>query len=680
MSEGVEGQPGASVHQRMLHRHQHLQQAQLEAEAFLPEPGIQVDGFTLLAPVGKGGFGTVYLAQRGQGWYAVKFIFLPRAEAWARRELEVMLRLHARVGPRLEAHGHWPEHPPRFLYLAMEYVPGRTARDWARVDNPSAWAVAGLLRAFSQQLAGVHAAGVVHRDVKLQNVLVREDGQPVLLDFGASTYVGAPEVTGPQPPTTRPYRSPEAVRFARGPVPGQRSARPLDDIWALGVMGYWLLTGHYPFEAEQPDPDDALGDAILHQEPLAPHLLNPQVPQALSEVCLRLLRKSPEERYPDATAVYEALQAAMEGGNKEAPAWHVPLCAAWGPDTVTTVQEAVLSEEGWRRRAERVEAYKREHPVRGVPLLAAEPEAALPLSEEEEYEGEYEEEPLESPSPSGVEPSVRSPSSGPAPPSQLAQALSWKPWALGALALVLLLAAVLLARGGHRQSLPPMRPLPVQFEGAGGLGQEMAPPWRAPEGGEGAVPPWAPTPAPVARATPSEEKRVKTPSTQEQQPKKKALSRTLKAAGMATCTALAGCPAAQVLPNPPGEPCPRGAVEAMEKLGLFSYAQEIQDGTLLGAEDATERVLVRPGSSVTLEVSKPGSPLASLSGRFLLGEGRVYARFTEAKLDNGESIPACFELYDQNTRKAGYVSEGGSGPNTGRIHSGLATRAVRRFE
>jgi hypothetical protein len=108
MSDGVEGQLSASVHQRMLRRRQQRQLEKHGAEPFLPVPGTQVDGFTLLAPVGKGGFGTVYLARRGEGGYALKFLFLPRAEAWARRELEVMLRLHARVGPRLEAHGHWP--------------------------------------------------------------------------------------------------------------------------------------------------------------------------------------------------------------------------------------------------------------------------------------------------------------------------------------------------------------------------------------------------------------------------------------------------------------------------------------------------------------------------------------------------------------------------------------------
>ena len=104
----------------------------------------------------------------------------------------------------------------------------------------------------------------------------------------------------------------------------------------------------------------------------------------------------------------------------------------------------------------------------------------------------------------------------------------------------------------------------------------------------------------------------------------------------------------------------------------------ILNGSLLGTSEGMERVLVRSGSSVTLEMHEP--PFHFLSGRWLLGEGRLYARFTEGKLPNGESIPVCFELYSTNDRKAGYVPEGGSGPDTARIHAGLSVRAVRRFE
>ena len=109
----------------------------------------------------------------------------------------------------------WPDEEPRFLVLALELVEGRPLDVWAREENPSALElVHRVLVPLARTLADVHAAGVVHRDVKDANILVREaDGQPVLVDFGAAAYEGAPRLTV-APPGTPDYRSPEALRFA----------------------------------------------------------------------------------------------------------------------------------------------------------------------------------------------------------------------------------------------------------------------------------------------------------------------------------------------------------------------------------------------------------------------------------------------------------------------------------
>jgi serine/threonine-protein kinase len=608
-------------------------------EPYLPAPGTSVDGFTLVGWLGQGGFGTVYLARRGARLYALKLLYLPQAAHWAWRELEVMLRVRGAGGPVLEGHGCWPPTEPCFLYLAMEYVPGSTADRWARRSNPTAWDVARLVLALVEELEAVHAAGVVHRDVKLGNVLVRPDGRPVLVDFGAGTCTGAREVTGPLPvPGTRPYRSPEAVRFARGHAPGERApSSPWEDLWALGVLLYWLLTGHYPFAVEGPDPGDLLGDAILHLDPVSPHVLNPRVPRALSEVCLRLLRKPPEARYASAREVRDALRTALEAAKEDA-AWRVPLCAAWGPDTVTTEQEVELSEESRVRRSLRVERYEEERPVRGVP--EPEPEPPTPLASTREA------------------------------PGVPRAAVPWQGVTLGALAAMLLLA-ILLWGHGHSSR-------PVQLGEPGGLGQEVAPPWRGPEGGGGAVPPWAPTPAPVASATLSEDVRVKTPSSQEKKPSRKALGRTVRTLGVAGCTALAGCAGAQVVPNPPGEACPPGAVEAMRKAG---YHMGYHRSAVISPSIGAEWIFVRPGSATLKGLQTGhGAQVRRFSGRLLFGGERVYGRFTEAELASGEVIPVCFELYDFNSGKTGVAMKGHSGTDSARIFSTVNLRVVRRFE
>jgi serine/threonine-protein kinase len=166
--------------------------------------------------------------------------------------------------------------------------------------------VARVLRELARQLAAVHAEGVVHRDVKGANVVVRpEDGQPVLVDFGVSTWARAPRRTVGPPPGTWLYRSPEVWRFLGERQPGQHDeARALDDLWALGVVLYRLLTGGYPFDEED---ELALRDAVLAHSPEPPHVCNLRVPRALGELCLRLLEKSPEARFPTATALEAAL-------------------------------------------------------------------------------------------------------------------------------------------------------------------------------------------------------------------------------------------------------------------------------------------------------------------------------------------------------------------------------------
>ncbi|MGZ3457650.1 MAG: protein kinase domain-containing protein, partial [Archangium sp.] len=204
-----------------------------------PSPGMWVDGYRLEVRLGEGGQGMVYRAQRGGRLYAIKFLSLASPD-WAWRELEARLRLRRVRALAVEAHGQWPHEAPRYLYLVTPYVHGRPLYAWARWKNPTAREVARLVREVARQLVEVHRAGVVHRDVKCANVLVRSPGgQPVLVDFGVSTYAGAPEITHPLAmPGTRYYRSPEALRFRRERAGEHSPARASDDLWALGVVLY----------------------------------------------------------------------------------------------------------------------------------------------------------------------------------------------------------------------------------------------------------------------------------------------------------------------------------------------------------------------------------------------------------------------------------------------------------
>jgi eukaryotic-like serine/threonine-protein kinase len=288
-----------------------------------PRVGETVDGYVLEAELGRGGFGVVFRARRGGRLYAVKFLQLRGAPGWAWRELDVMLRVRRMGGIALVGHGQWPVGCESFVYLVMEYVRGRSLYQWAQEVNPTSRQTGAVLLPLARYVAEMHAEQVVHRDIKGENILVRVDGGPVLVDFGLGTYPGAPQVTGWDVPGSRLYQSPEALRFPRTRQRDERSpCRTGDDVWALGVVLYKLLTDVFPFDAPH---EEQLVRSIIVDTPPPPHVLNPRVPPALGELCMRLLEKQPEARLGEARALAEALEEMLEAADAT---WE-PAAHAW---------------------------------------------------------------------------------------------------------------------------------------------------------------------------------------------------------------------------------------------------------------------------------------------------------------------------------------------------------------
>jgi hypothetical protein len=192
-------------------------------------------------------------------------------------------------------------------YLVMAYVDGQSL-DRVLADGPlpvdDALALAADVAA---GLAAAHRAGVVHRDVKPANIVCGTDGVPRLVDFGIAraddltAMTRADSVLG-----TASYLSPEQ---ARGEVPG-----PSSDVYALGCVLYELLTGRPPFQGDSP-----LGVAYkhVHEAPVPPRSLRPDVPPVVEAVVLRSLAKSPADRYPGGAELEADLRRARAG---EAPA------------------------------------------------------------------------------------------------------------------------------------------------------------------------------------------------------------------------------------------------------------------------------------------------------------------------------------------------------------------------
>lgn len=610
-------------------------------------PGFELLGCTVEGLVDTGGFAAVYRA-RGPGGmpYALKFMALSRAGGWAQREMQILLRLSHPNIVRLWGSCFWPEQRPQFLVLKLDFIEGQGLDDWARAHDPDARQVADKVLRVARALAVAHAEGVVHRDVKEANILVREaDGEVVLIDFGAGYYPRAPTVTvAVLPPGTPDYRAPEAWRFAEeheaDPQAHYRPG-PADDLYALGVVLYALLTGRRPFYLDQEE--DGV-DAILRTAPVPPHVRNPRVPLELSQLCLRLLAKRPEERVAGAVALCEELTAQLTAADER---WAVRL------------QEWADPVKGRRRP-----------PVHNPPL-APEPQPG---------EGEVPALPL----------ALAPPSSG------AGAAVPLRPVALNALWRAALWASVLAVAVGlcvfllsRRERVPrEPEPRPAQaLEAKPAAGQEVAPAVQGLEAARAAAPsesePASAAAAPLA-APLEDTPAMKTRDTPAKPPLQKArppglgpVAKTL-AAG-ATCATLAcTTPAPQVRPEPPGEECPPGAVQAMAELGIAIGAKNVT--LLVGPPLGVISVKEGPISTVfggRLEDLRAGS---IMKGRILFGGKRVYGRFTQAQEEDGtRTWPVCFELLDSNGHR-GLEMESGSTADTAKIYNSVEFRAVDRFK
>jgi eukaryotic-like serine/threonine-protein kinase len=263
--------------------------------------------------------------------YALKFSLHPpgaprRADERAEREVRLLLQVAHPNVVRVIAHGRYKDPQHGLRYLVMDWVEGATLLVWARRHNPPLSKLVRLFQKIVQAVQAAHEAGVVHRDLKPNNVLVREaDDEPFMGDLGAGDAAGGPTLTQPGlPPGTPAFRSPEAWAFARRGGAAPYVFQPADDWYALGVTLYVLLTEVLPF------PDMLAGEGleqwVARRRPVPPHLLNPRVPRALSRVVMRLLAKQPHQRYRDGHTLCAALaQALAVRADWEAPVYpHAP--------------------------------------------------------------------------------------------------------------------------------------------------------------------------------------------------------------------------------------------------------------------------------------------------------------------------------------------------------------------
>ncbi len=300
-----------------------------DSDAPLP-PGSLIGPWRLLGCVGGGTFGFVYKAVHTQHMdsppVALKLARSPD-DARFEREAHLLSLLHHPSIPSLHSTGTYVDAMGRsFPFLIMRFIQGQRLYDWAAWRTLSSRQVLLLMAQAARALEATHRHGV-HRDVKGDNMLVDPDGRLTLLDFGACGFPGARPLTlGSLPPGTEPYRSHQLLRFRfkhRHNSNAYYPFQPQDDLFALGVTAYYLVTGRYPHAAL--DLRFAVDPQSPPPEPFLP-------PSKLATVCpqvenfvLRMLSEHPYVR-GTASEVAASLEhdAETAGPQADAPIVRLP--------------------------------------------------------------------------------------------------------------------------------------------------------------------------------------------------------------------------------------------------------------------------------------------------------------------------------------------------------------------
>ncbi len=266
-------------------------------------------GYELLEEIGRGGMGIVYRARQVglDREVAVKMIlrgplasgvdrqrFRVEAEATARLEHPNIVSVYevgeSRVGP----------------YFSMKYIRGRTLASLVAAQPLPPRKAARILAAVARGIGFAHQHGILHRDLKPSNILVDQHGQPMVTDFGLAKHTGQGAVitqTGDILGTPA-YMAPEQAAGDRGQV------GPASDVYSLGAILYYMLTGRPPFQAVA-TVDTLL--MVLEQDPVPPRMLNPQADRDLEMIALRCLQKPADLRYPTANDLASDLEAYLKG-------------------------------------------------------------------------------------------------------------------------------------------------------------------------------------------------------------------------------------------------------------------------------------------------------------------------------------------------------------------------------
>ena len=287
--------------------------------------GQTVSHYKILEHIGGGGMGVVYKARDLRLDRVVALKFLPPDLT---RDPETKQRFirEAKAASALQHHNICVVHDideasDGQMFIVMEYYKGETLKKKIERAPLKIEEACDVAIAVARGLAKAHEAGMVHRDIKTANVIVTEDGDPKIVDFGLAKLAGQTQLTREGTTLgTVGYMSPEQ---ARGEDADLRS-----DLWSLGVIMYEMVTGLLPFRGEH---QAAAFYAILNTEPEPMSALRAGVPRALEEIVHKALAKDPSERYQHADEIVADLRRLRHEPERSAVSAAAPAVPAARP-------------------------------------------------------------------------------------------------------------------------------------------------------------------------------------------------------------------------------------------------------------------------------------------------------------------------------------------------------------
>ena len=294
--------------------------------------GTIISHYKILEKLGKGGMGVVYKAHDSSLDRTVALKFLPEEANLSEQEsqrFEREAQAAARLNhPNICTIHSFDEHEGQ-AFLVMEYVEGSTLRELIRngplpVDRALDYAVQ-----IAKALAKAHDAGIIHRDIKPDNIMVNSEDQIKVMDFGLARLKDTEPITSTVSTLgTVAYMAPEQIQ---GLKVDHRA-----DLFSFGMVLYEMFTGKHPFPGEH---KQAIAYMLVNEDPAPPESLRPEIPPGVANILSRCLEKDPEQRYSAAKEIVHSLQSKELKSIKSASVFsrYSPASAVWAAATAVVV-------------------------------------------------------------------------------------------------------------------------------------------------------------------------------------------------------------------------------------------------------------------------------------------------------------------------------------------------------